>query len=63
MQDPAFRAHRQAYMKDYKAVRTELDRKIHREYMQQRRSDEAFRQRQNARKRQLRAKKRQGCAA
>lgn len=54
---PAIREHKRLYMHTYRAThpRDGLDRAYQRAYMQQRRQNAAYRNRQNARKRELRA--------
>jgi hypothetical protein len=62
--DPAWRAHRAAYMRAYRsrAPRDGFDRAYQRVYMATRRADPRYLARQNARRRELRAMKRQAVA-
>jgi hypothetical protein len=57
---PAIREHRRRYMAAYRAknARDVFDRAYQRAYMAQRRSDPVYRDKQNARKRELRAERR-----
>lgn len=59
--NPVVAEHRRRYMAAYRAAnpRDDQDRAYQRVYMRQRRSDPAFRERQNARKRELRALRKQ----
>lgn len=56
-EDAAWRAYRAQYMRDYRVAnpRNEFDRIYNRVYMATRRADPEYRERQNARKRELRA--------
>lgn len=58
--DPVWREHRRRYMAAYRAVNQHgpFQRAYQREYMRVRRADPAFRAQQNARKRALRAERR-----
>lgn len=65
MADPAFRAHRAAYMAEYRRAhpRDWTDRAYSRAYMRAKRANPAYRAREQARKRALRRSKRQMPAA
>ncbi|MFI5230483.1 MAG: hypothetical protein ACHQWU_15515 [Gemmatimonadales bacterium] len=64
MQDPRYREYRRRYMRAYRAAneRDGFDRAYQRAYMAARRSDPAYRALQNARKRDLRARRREARA-